>query len=647
MLRKKLLQVVTIFLLVAITATSCKKDLFNEKDAIAAQSDLLNLKYSKDADILKLKFSNDLLLKNIDVQIKNIDLQIQRVADSAQFAMLRLGTTLKFSADSSLEKIRQANNLAQILQAYQNQRMLVLQADSLARGTAVFNQELYKASQVFYENLSKARRLFDDSVTLATNNKAAAAAAIAESKRILRSMTKDYSISVIDNYNFTVPGAKISVYPYGSTTLLTVTADANGVARFNGIILDPSAYFSVSAPGYAGSLYRPIYSEADKSKIAITETIAGTQETYERDVFKSIFMVINTVKDASAVASAKSKMLELNNTILGSVKGNVDLTNGRDFENLSQMVTFTGTLIYTINGVSNSAVYTFATMSDPATGKYSIAVPDGDWKPSFSNTVEVDQKLYVKAWSDEDKTKSVPSIRTIAATLSINGSSSIDNGNGTGIYFTLPADSLTGKLVVLNNFINPYPVSSTANSINVFDGSAFYTYSNSYTSSNPRLDSLQSLSISSLGLTFLNNSSVSASNDNSVMWSKKKATDTLKLTLVSLVPGWINTAPNISAYLTNGKLDNFSTFRISIPAGASAPLKGSGGLFNNAAMYDVNYPTIELWKNNNGVTSGYLENLAQEVLTTNSTDLISLSGKKTVYLPIEYRNTISRARKPI
>ncbi len=213
MLRKKLLHVVTIFFLVVITATSCKKDLFNEKDAIAAQTDLLNLKYAKDADLIKLKFSNDLILKNIDVQIKNIDLQIQRVSDSAQLAMLRLGTSLKFSADSSLERMKQANALANILQSYQNQRLLALQADSLARNMSTFYTNQNNAQNRFYDSLSKARRLYDDSVTLAQTNAAAAKAAIEASKAILRAMTKDYSVTVVDNFNTLVVGATVSVYP--------------------------------------------------------------------------------------------------------------------------------------------------------------------------------------------------------------------------------------------------------------------------------------------------------------------------------------------------------------------------------------------------------------------------------------------------
>jgi hypothetical protein len=636
MLRKKLLHVVTIFFLVVITATSCKKDLFNEKDAIAAQTDLLNLKYAKDADILKLKFSNDLILKNIDVQIKNIDLQIQRVSDSAQLAMLRLGTSLKFSADSAMERIKQANALAQILQSYQNQRMLAMQADSLARGTATFNAEIAKAKATFDDNIARAKKLYDDSVTLSATNKAAAAAAIASSKAILRSMTKDYVVRVYNNSNTVVPGAKVSVYTYGSTTLKTVTADNDGVARFVGVIIDPAAYVSVSAAGHAGYLFTTQTFNI-LEEVAITE---GT-ETYKRTVLIRDAMVVDVVSEAANNA----KILAPTNTIKGSILGDLDLTNGPDLEAISgTTVTFTANIITKINNVAVTGIFTFAGMSVAGTGLYSVNIPDGDWSVSIPATIEVEQKLFVNAWSDEDASKSVPSIRTTGATLKNTVGSNISAGSGKGYYFTLPADSLTKSTVVLeNSFINPYSPTQTANEI--FSG--FVTYSNSYTSTSPRIDSLVTSSSFGISNLKLNNSALTNGNDKSVMWSIKKINDTLPVTFVSLVSGWVKTAPKLIATTQNGKL-SIMRFEGKNVNNIYTANNGSGGLFNNSAMYKMgeNNTWYDLSQNWYGINRTYLANLANEVESVNTTS-VSTGNKTTIYLPIEYRTTISRTKKPI
>lgn len=651
MLRKKLLQVVTIFLLVAITATSCKKDLFNEKDAIAAQTDLLNLKYSKDADILKLKFSNDLLLKNIDVQIKNIDLQIQRVSDSAQFAMLRLSAGLKFSADSTLERIKQANTLAQILQSYQNQRMLAMQADSLARGTATFNAEIAKAKATFDDNIARARKLYEDSVNLSASNKAAtaaelaaskaaAAAAIAQSKAILRDMTRDYVVRVYNNSNTVVPGAKVSVYTYGSTTLKTVTADNEGVARFVGVIIDPAAYVSVSAAGHAGYLFTT-QTFNSLNTVAITE---GT-ETYYRYVLIRDAMVVDLV----AESANNAKILAATNTIKGSILGDLDLTNGPDLEAIGgTTVTFTANKTIKINNVDVTGIVTIAGMSLDATGLYSVNVPDGDWSVSIPATIEVEQKLFVNAWSDEDASKSVPSIRTTGATLKNSVGSSISAGSGKGYYFTLPADSLTKSTVVLENlFIKPYNQTETGNEVYVSNSSNFVYYGNTYSSSSPRIDSIATYSIFNIQNYKLNNSSLPNYNDKSVMWSIKKMNDTLPVTFVSLVSGWVKTAPKLIATTQNGKL-SIMRFEGKNVNNIYTANNGTSGLFNNSAMSKMGENNVwyDLSSNNYGINRTYLANLAKVVESVNTT-YVSTENKTTIYLPIEYRTTISRTKKPI
>jgi hypothetical protein len=659
MLRKKLLHVVTIFFLVVITATSCKKDLFNEKDAIAAQTDLLNLKYAKDADLIKLKFSNDLILKNIDVQIKNIDLQIQRVSDSAQFALLRLGTSLRFSSDSAMERIRQANALANILQSYQNQRLLALQADSLARNMSTFYNNQQKANNLWYDSLYRAQRFYNDSVTLAQTNAEAAKKAIEASKAILRAMTKDYSVTVTNNFNTLVEGATVSVYPYGSTTLLTAKTDSRGVARFTGIIVDPAAMFAISGTGLAGYLVQE-RSFTDLGKVPVTE---GTL-TFER-THKGIQAIMIDLVSENA---ANAQILATTNTISGSVKGNLDLTNGGLLEAVGgQMVTFTSTLTVKSSGVNVQGTYTVPTFSDKTTGMFSVKVPDGTWTASYDKTIEVDQKLFVNAWSDEDVTKAVPSIRTIGATIALNNvGTDIEFGSGVGYYLKIAKDSITGREVIVTSYstasgakFEPYAwlLTNTSSSSTGFFG-------NLRLGLNPRTDSLNYITTNRWfyseqeNVIYLNNNDIDHRSDRSVRWSRAKR-DTIDLTLVSLVSGWIQTAPLLKATTRGGLSDNdagvgglIDKFMLSSRNTGTGntlnyqPLPGAGGKFNNSAMYDKDGKP--LFTNVNGVSPGYLQSLVPSgtVTSINATSF-TVEKKGTVYLPIEYRNTISRAKKPI
>jgi len=653
MLRKKLLHVVTIFFLVAITATSCKKDLFNEKDAIAAQTELLNLKYSKDADLIKLKFSNDLILKNIDVQIKNIDLQIQRVSDSAQLAMLRLGTSLKFSADSAMERIKQANQLAQILQSYQNQRLLALQADSLARNMANFNTNLSKANQLWYDSIYRAQRFYNDSVTLAQTNAAAAKAAIEASKAILRAMTKDYSVTVVDNFNTVVVGATVSVFPYGSTTLRTATTDTRGVARFTGIIVDPAAQFAISGTGYAGYLRQERYFET-LGTVPVTE---GTL-TYERTHKGTRAIMIDLVSEIAEEA----KILATTNTINGSIKGNLDLTNGGLLEAVGgQMVTFTANITTKYYGEDYEGTYTISAMSDKTTGMFSVKVPDATWTASYPKTIDADQKLFVNAWSDEDVTKAVPSIRTIGASLALTGTgSNISSGNGIGYYLKIAKDSITAREVIVTNYSTTSSARIAPYAFNLTNTSSTSTgfFENLLIGLNPRTDSLDyhtqtdNFFDNSRNVIYLNNNDIDHMADKSVRWTRAK-NDTIDLTLVSLVSGWIQTAPLLKATTTGGTndgiLDKFMLSSRNVGTGVTRdyrPLAGAGGKFNNSAMYDKD--GYSLFTNVNGVSPGYLQSLAPSgpAPVVNGTTL-TVSKKVTVYLPIEYTNTISRAKKPI
>ena len=94
--------------------------------------------------------------------------------------------------------------------------------------------------------------------------------------------------------------------------------------------------FSVSATDYSGGLFQ----EQFFSYIGNVPVTEGT-ETYSRDVKGRTALVIDLVADDNANAN----LLASTNTIKGSIKGNLDLTNGGALEAVGgQLVTFSATL---------------------------------------------------------------------------------------------------------------------------------------------------------------------------------------------------------------------------------------------------------------------------------------------------------------
>ena len=114
---KRYLSIILVVAVAAFSITGCKKDPFNEKDAIAAQKDLLQMKYG------------------YELQIAGINLQIQRVGDSARIAIQNLIN----KGATDLEILQAKNKLAQSLQDLQNQMVLYRLSDSLSRASSLFN----------------------------------------------------------------------------------------------------------------------------------------------------------------------------------------------------------------------------------------------------------------------------------------------------------------------------------------------------------------------------------------------------------------------------------------------------------------------------------------------------------------------------
>ncbi|MBR2648217.1 MAG: hypothetical protein IKD55_05225 [Sediminibacterium sp.] len=586
---------------------ACKKDAFNEKDALTAQQSLLQVKF------------------NYELTLKNIDLQIQRVSDSAKLAMINL----QFRSDSALERVKQSSAIAQLLQKYQNDRLLALQADSLSKGIANLN-----------DAIAKAKKLWDDSVALAANSTSA-----------LNSLRKNYSLAITDITTSTpIAGATVSVIPYNASAAITATTNANGIATFNGQIIDPAAFFSVSATGYSSILIR----EASLVNIgSVPSTTTPGSTTTVRGVTTSVGM-FNTANTR--------------NTIRGSVMGDLDLTNGDSMEAVvGHLVTFTTTISTGLPPIS--VVYQFPAVSD-ANGNYTVSVPDGTFTPVYANNTKVQQRLYVNSFTDEDASTTVPRIATIGATISSAGTN-LSAGNGTGIYYTLPADTITGRTVIaavtpstgtnLNNFILPTFGGGGINFSNRNLGSVRTdSLGNNFTPLGSASSGTGSTSpfVGASNLT-LNNATGVHSTDNSVGYRRNLLyttpnnsgrPDTISpVTLVSLVPGWIVSAPSLRATINGntGKIQGITLALTNIATGNIPTWQvtpGAGGIFNNAVMFTTGGRPV--YTNLQGLPGTYLPSLATNVTFANNNSNFSITGGNSYYLPIEFRNTIQRDRIP-
>ncbi len=583
MFTKKIIYFICFFALVSAGLVACKKDAFSEKDAIAAQTNLLQTKF------------------NFDLAIKNIDLQIQRVSDSAKIAMIGL----QYRADSSLERVKQSAAIAQLLQSYQNQRLLAMQADSLQRGIATYNDQI-----------AKAKKLWDDSLALVNSG-------------VINpiSLQRNYSIA-ITNFSNSQPiaGATVSVIPFGTSTAVTATTNSDGIATFRDLLVDPAAYFSITATGYSSALVR----EASLAVIGtVPVTIGG--KTIQRQVKGT-----NTSIGIYNTASTR-------NTIRGSVLGDLDLTNGDIAEAVvGHLITFNTTVSTGLPAIS--VTYQFPAVSD-ASGNYSVSVPDGSFTPVYANFANVQQKLFVNSFTDENASTAVPRIATVGAIISSVGTN-LSSGTGTGIYYTLPADSVSGSTVVaalttnfLNNFIFPN-VNSSFPFVNRNLGT-------------PKTDSLFSTSFGTASSLTFNNASNTHAINNSVIYSRKglyvpaRPNDTLVMNLVSLVPNWIVAQPSLRAVVdgTTGKVATIILARTpGLPFGGATA--GAGGVFNNAVMFTPS--GRQAWTNLSMISPTYLPSLANVVnqFGVNSTNTFSLNGGSSYFLGIEFRNTVQRDKTP-
>lgn len=609
LLLSKAMKPITAILLVAAIFSACKKDAFSEKDAIAAQTTLLTQKFS------------------YDLAIKQIDLQIQRSGDSAKIVIQNLIN----SGATALEVLKQTNILAQIMQNQANTLAQLKFADSLARNTAVLTDQIKKAHELWTDSVNKANANATAKLQLQHN----------------------YAVTVLDyNGRSPIANASVSVLPYGTTTMATATTDANGIAKFDGLIVDPAANFVISAPNYGSVLF-------------------------QESNFAFLGLALQTSGSLSVQTSSKSTTISLynaatnRNTINGSILGDLDLTNGDIVEGIAgQLLTFSSSGQLSLNGVT--AVYQFATLSD-ANGKFSIKLPDGPFVTSYPN-IKVQQKLFVNAWQDEDASSAVPRIDSVGTTLSATAGFNISAGSAAGYYLQFPDDK-NGKKVYAangtafpnnnNNIIVPYSYTSNF---------TLYPFTN-VSNGSVRTDSIIGSS-SFFSNWYFNNSTTQASFETARYRTRAgnagEPLDTVEVKLISLVPGWIVKSPLLktvvsstgyinssiqlqrqdnSLYIQKNLVGTVNPGPTNYPLGApgvdwvvnpaySLYKDGAGGLFNQAAMYT---PTgRQAWYNLYFANQNYTPS---NNLVTNQT-FFSVNGGSSYFLPIEYKYTTARDRNP-
>ena len=618
MLHLRAIKSIAAIVLVVASFTACKKDAFSEKDAITAQTSLLQTKFS------------------YDLAIKQVELQIQRSGDSAKIVIQNLVN----SGATALEILKQTNMLAQILQNQTNLLAAYRYNDSLQRSTAVISDQL-----------SRVRALWTDSVNRAATN-------IANAATLKLQLQRNYVITVVDfNGSNPIAGASVSVLPYGATTIVTATTNASGIAKFDGLTVDPATSFIISATNYGSVLVQ------ENSMIN-----AGT--------------ALQTSGSLSVQTTSKSATVQLynpttnRNTVAGSILGDLDLTNGDAVEGIpGQLITFASNSVITLNGVS--AVYQFPTLSD-ASGNFSIKLPDGTFTTAYPN-IKVQQSLFVNAWQDEDASAAMPRIAVIGTTLATNTGFNISSGTALGYYFQFPTDA-NGKTVIAanatsfpnnnNNMFSPY--------IYAFNNIPPFPFTN-IGGASIRTDSIGS-SVNFFNNWYFNNSNTQATTETARYRTRAGTAaepfDTVAVSVVSLVPGWLVKAPLLKTvvsgpgYINNliqlQRQDNSQFIQTVVVAGAvpqtpvgptntpqgivgvnytpnpayAAFKKDAGGQFNQAAMHT---PT-----NRNAFTNLSFANQTYTPtnnLVTNNT-FITVSGGRSYFLPIEYKWTVSRDRNP-
>jgi len=182
--------------------SACKKDPFTEEDAIAAQKELITMKYG------------------YELQLKNIEAAIQKAHDEAAIAI----TKLEIQGASDLSKQNAAQEIARNLAALEAERQDWLR------------MKILKDSM--------------DRVFAARNAAETAAAAFKNAATVYNGV-----ITVKDQNSKFVAGAVVKVMNFDGSAFFTGTSDANGQINVKDFRTWPSMIARVTVPASATAIY--------------------------------------------------------------------------------------------------------------------------------------------------------------------------------------------------------------------------------------------------------------------------------------------------------------------------------------------------------------------------------------------------------
>jgi len=264
--------------------SACKKDPFTEADAIAAQKELITMKYG------------------YELQLKNIEAAIQKAHDDAQILM----KNLEIKGASDLSKQEAAQSIAYLMAALERDKQWY----------AWYNTWITK---------------FNDSVN-AANQAKADAAAIAAAWNALAT-TYNVALRILDN-NKAVAGATIKILNFDGATFFTATSDANGYIYIKNQKFLSDAPLSIVLPNSANAVY-PIYYgtpantlTSSQTNLAINSYDPTTLKSISGTVYAALDLTNNAREGAGAgvLVSADAKILSANVNTLTGKKDTVTLS---------------------------------------------------------------------------------------------------------------------------------------------------------------------------------------------------------------------------------------------------------------------------------------------------------------------------------
>ena len=264
--------------------SACKKDPFTEADAIAAQKELITMKYG------------------YELQLKNIEAAIQKAHDDAAIIM----KNLDIKGASDLSKQEAAQDIAYMLAYLEREKQ-------------------------WYAWYNTWQNRTQDSINTVNQAKADAAAIAAAYNNLFT--VYNSVLRIMDNGK-AIAGATIKVLNADGATFYTATSDANGYIYIKNLKLLSSGPLSIVVPNTAKALY-PIYYGTPGGTFSNNGTYELSINSYDPSTLKSItgtvYAALNLTNNAREGAgagiliSADAKVLSDNVNSLTGAKDTITL----------------------------------------------------------------------------------------------------------------------------------------------------------------------------------------------------------------------------------------------------------------------------------------------------------------------------------